>query len=76
MLFYSIDIYDKDNMSKIDMTQNLINSLAKLKIKVIFCVIVYIVVKLFSIVPLKLVTSIFCSLKTNIFIYPKVYDRL
>lgn len=71
VLPYSIDIYDKDNMSKIEMTQNLISSLPKPENKgYVLCDSWYSCKAIFN-SSVKAGYSYIGALKTNRVIYPK-----
>ena len=76
VLPYSIDIYDKDNMSKIEMTQNLISSLPKPENKgYVLCDSWYSCKAIFN-SSVEAGYSYIGALKTNRVIYPKGYERL
>lgn len=73
---YSIDIYDKDSMSKIDMTKNLIESLPKPENKgYVLCDSWYSCKAIFNSSE-KAGYSLIGALKTNRVIYPKGHERL
>ena len=76
VLPYSIDIYDKDNMSKIEMTQNLISSLPKPETKgYVLCDSWYSCKAIFN-SSVEAGYSYIGALKTNRVIYPEGYKRL
>lgn len=76
VLPYSIDIYDKDNMSKIEMTQNLISSLPKPENKgYVLCDSWYSCKAIFN-SSVEAGYSYIGALKTNRVIYPEGYKRL
>ncbi|WP_286904505.1 IS701 family transposase [Clostridium sp. UBA1652] len=76
VLPYSIDIYDKQSMSKIELTQNLIAKLPKPEIKgYVLCDSWYSCKAIFN-SSLKAGYSYIGALKTNRVIYPKDHKRL
>jgi hypothetical protein len=76
VLPYSIDIYDKDNMSKIEMTQNLISSLPKPENEgYVLCDSWYSCKAIFN-SSVGAGYSYIGALKTNRVIYPKGHERL
>jgi hypothetical protein len=76
VLPYSIDIYDKDNMSKIEMTQKLISSLPKPDNKgYVLCDSWYSCKDIFN-SSVEAGYSYIGALKTNRVIYPEGYNRL